>query len=131
FLARDPAALDADRIGGQAEPHGGDAGEGGGGPAVGDQAVLGPGQVPEITERPLLEIVDQERDMDGGRCDLRYGDRGGGRPTGDEEQAEREEAPSPGPSPAERERGTPTQDASSGTCFREGGGALSRSAGEG
>ena len=58
-LARDPAALDADRVGGEAEADRGDARERRRRPAVGDQAVLRVGQLPEEAEGALLEVVEE------------------------------------------------------------------------
>src|SRR5207249_231827 len=59
--ARDPAVLDADRVGCQREAHRGDARERRCGPAVGGEAITGWRQVPEKTERAVLERVEERR----------------------------------------------------------------------
>src|SRR5881628_2359468 len=51
--------LHADRIGGEREPHGGDAREGGCGPAVGGEAVGCWRQVPEEVEGLVLQGVEK------------------------------------------------------------------------
>ncbi len=68
LLAGDPAALDADRIGGEPETDGGDAGERGRRPAVGHQAV-GVGLLPEEKEGALRDVVEERllADHDRGR----------------------------------------------------------------
>ena len=57
FLARAPAAFDADGIGRKRKPHRGDAAEGRRWPAVRHQAVRAVHRFPEEPERPLLDLV--------------------------------------------------------------------------
>src|SRR5438034_3746429 len=57
--AGDPAVLDADRIGRQCKPDGGDARERWGGPAVGREAVGCRRQVPEEVEGFVLEGIEK------------------------------------------------------------------------
>ena len=57
----DPAALDPDRIGGQGEADSGDAAERRCRPAIGDEAIIRPTEIPEPVERPPFEIGEQRR----------------------------------------------------------------------
>ena len=59
LVARDVPVLDADRVGGEPESDGGDAREGRGGGAVGDEPVGRVGQVPEIVERVRLDGIEE------------------------------------------------------------------------
>src|SRR4029077_6274524 len=54
-----PAALDADRVGGETEADRGDARERRAGRAVGHQLVGGIGEAPEPAEGALLELVEE------------------------------------------------------------------------
>ena len=51
--------LDADRVRGECEADGGDAREGGRGPAIGGEAVPGGCQVPKKAESAVLERVEK------------------------------------------------------------------------
>ena len=57
--ARDVSTLGADRVGREREAHGSHADERGSGSAIGSEPGLGVAQVPEVTERPLLEGVEE------------------------------------------------------------------------
>ncbi len=78
LVAAHPAALDADRVGGEPEAGGGHGGEGLRRPAVGDEAGVRVGEVPEVAEGALLNVVEKGRvggvEVDRGR----RGGRGGG-----------------------------------------------------
>ena len=57
LLAGDVAALDADAVGREPEPDGGDAGEGRVGRTVGDEPVRRVRRLPEPGERPRLHVL--------------------------------------------------------------------------
>src|SRR5437879_4625824 len=57
--AGDPAAFDADRVGGEGEANGGDARERRRRPAVGRQAVRGRREIPEEVEGAVLQRVEE------------------------------------------------------------------------
>ncbi len=77
FGARDIAALGADAISGEREAGRGDRREGIARPAIGREAALGIGRVPEIAEGPLAQLF--RKGGLGQRGERRCGDGGGGR----------------------------------------------------